>query len=68
MEGSAEMRRVTKEEFFSAIGFMNVHPQIQPGPYPYTSLWKRASDRFVVGKSMGVLVGGTVKQNYFLTT
>ena len=60
------MRAVTKEEFYAAVGRLNVHPQIQPGPYPYTSLWKTISERRVVGKSVGRYVGGLTTQDYFL--
>lgn len=60
------MRPVTKDEFYAAIGNLNVHPQIQPGPYPYTSLWKRLDNRNVIGKSVGVRDGGMVRQEYYL--
>lgn len=60
------MRPVTKEQFYDAIGRLNVHPQIQPGPYPYTSTWKMLSDRRVVGKSVGRRLGGTTVNDYFL--
>lgn len=66
MEGGAGMRPVTKEQFYAAIGHLNVHPQIQPGPYPYTSLWKHLNGSGVVGKSVGVRDGGMVRQEYFL--
>ena len=67
MEGGAVVRPVSKERFYAAIGRLNVHPQIQPGPYPYTSLWKTLDgSRTIVGKSVGVRDGGTVKQEYFL--
>lgn len=57
------MRAVTKEQFFAALGGLNVHPQIQPGPYPYTSLWKLADSRTVVGRTVGKAGGGC---DYFL--
>ena len=67
MEGGAGMRPVTKEQFYAAIGHLNVHPQIQPGGYPYTSIWKMLDgSRVVVGKSVGVRDGGMVRQEYYL--
>lgn len=44
-------REVTRDEFFRCIGPLNVHPHIQPGPYPYTSIW-RTPDRTEIGKSV----------------
>jgi len=61
------MRRVTTEQFYAAVGPLNVYPQIQPGPYPYTSIWKTMDvSRAVIGKSVGVREGGTVGQEYYL--
>ena len=38
-------KQVTKDEFYKHIyeNNMDVHPYIQPGPYPYTSHWKKPS-------------------------
>ena len=50
-------REVSKDTFFAAIGPLNVHPQIQPGPWPYTSLFKLPSGR-VMGKTVNFLPPG----------
>jgi len=60
------VRPVTKAQFYAAIGPLNVYAQIQPGPYPYTSLWKHSNGSGVVGKSVGVREGGLVRQEYYL--
>lgn len=55
------MRKVTKEEFFSAIGSKNVHPQIQNGDWPYWSLWKGLDSYTrdtVYGKTANVFKNG----------
>ncbi len=67
---SNNWQEVTKEEFYSRIyeGKLNVHPQIQPGNYPYTSVFKSPAGR-VFGKSVGYYVEGTrmeEKQYYIL--
>ncbi len=41
---------VTKDEFYAAMGRMDVHPQ-PVGPYPYTSLFKTKSGE-VLGKAV----------------
>ena len=43
---------VSKDAFYATVGKLDVHPSIQPGAYPYTSLWKLRSGQ-VVGKSVG---------------
>jgi hypothetical protein len=62
------MKQVTTEEFYKAIGPLDVHPSIQPGPYPYTSLWKlrQRPDGAPLGKSVGRRVGGLVVTDYYL--
>lgn len=55
------MRKVTKEEFFRKVGFLNVHPQIQNGAYPYWSIWKSLDYRDngkVFGKTVDVYTNG----------
>lgn len=47
------MRKISKDEFYKMVGPLDVHPSIQPGPWPYTSLWKLRNTREVVGKSVG---------------
>ena len=47
------MRPVTKEEFYTKVGPLNVHASIQPGPWPYTAVWKiQAADYRTIGKSV----------------
>lgn len=64
-EYKPQWRQVAAKQFFEAIGHGDVHPQIQPGPFPYTSLWKTKEGR-VVGKSTGEREGGLIKQSWFL--
>jgi len=59
------MKPVTKEEFYKQVGPLDVHPSIQPGPYPYTSLWKLRHGQ-TVGKSVGRIEGGLAVTDYFL--
>ena len=47
------MRSVTKDEFYAFLGNRDVHPLIQPGPYPYISIWKLRYGGEVVGKIVG---------------
>lgn len=61
------MRAVTKDEFFAAIGTLDVHPQIQPGPHPYTSLWKMRYGGGIVGKSVGRFEQGRSWNDYFVS-
>jgi hypothetical protein len=45
--------QISRDEFFSTVGKMNVHPQIQPPEkYPYISLWKTPMGQ-VTGKTVG---------------
>jgi hypothetical protein len=46
------MREVAKADFYARVGPLNVYASIQPGRWPYTSLWK-ISGSGVVGKSIG---------------
>ena len=48
-------REVSPKEFFDTIGQLNVHPQIQPGRYPYISLWQTP---------MGHVKGRSVSQEF----
>ncbi len=50
-ENNGESRPVSKDEFFSSVGQMDVHPQIQPGPYPWEAHWKTPG-RLTRGKSV----------------
>lgn len=56
------MRPVTREEFFGPIYArkLDVHPSIQPGPWPYTSIWRfpRNPGSRPYGKSVGRVNGG----------
>lgn len=57
------MKQVPKDQFYAAMNPLDVHPSIQPGRWPYTSLWKeRHSDR-IRGKSVGHTDGTS---DYFL--
>jgi hypothetical protein len=48
-----EWREVSLDEFYAAVGPLNVHPQIQPpATYPYTELWKTPTGR-VMGRTVG---------------
>ncbi len=59
------MKPVTAEQFYAFMNPLDVHPSIQPGPWPYTSLWKlrRNSDGAPLGKSIGRKDGSS---EYFL--
>lgn len=62
------MKPVSQEEFFAPIKQgLDVHPSIQPGPWPYTSVWKYPRDpsRKPYGKSVcrGGAMGGS---DYFV--
>lgn len=54
-----EWREVSEDDFFAEMNPKDVHPTIQPGPYPYTSLW-RTRDGKAVGKSVGRIDEGTM--------
>jgi hypothetical protein len=62
------MRQVTVTEFYKVMGPIDVHPSIQPGPYPYTSIWKlrQRPDSAALGKSVGRREGGLTVTDYFL--
>lgn len=65
------MRQVTQEQFFAALKAdpRDIMPSIQPGPYPYTSLWQDQRSRFgtAFGKSVGRLINpGVTTTDYFL--
>ena len=64
------MRQVTKDQFYAAVGPLNVHPSIQPGSWPYTSLWKlQSGDQRTVGKTVGRLEQpGKAATDYYLAT
>ena len=57
-----DWRKVSKEEFFDSVKELNVHPEIQQGKFPYTSLWKTPIG--IVGKTVGVPPNGD--NQYFL--
>jgi hypothetical protein len=58
-------KEVTKAEFFRVIGTMDVHPSIQSGKYPYTSIWQ-TPQRSAIGKSVGSMEGGREQTAWFL--
>jgi hypothetical protein len=51
-----EWKEVGAIEFYDVMGPLNIHPEIQPGRYPYTALWKTPLGEVrgeTVGKSDG---------------
>lgn len=60
------MKKVSKEEFFAAIGPRDVHPTITNDKYPYKADWKTRIGRQVVGRSEGFVKDGVAGTNYFL--
>lgn len=56
------MREVTKEQFYEPIydKRLNVHPHIQPGPFPYKTIWKYQ------GTLEGKIYGRSDGTKYFL--
>lgn len=59
------MKPVTKDQFYAAMNPLDVHPSIQPGRWPYTSLWRlrQNPDGQPLGKSVSRADGST---EYFL--
>lgn len=53
-----EFFEVTAKAFYDRIGPLDVNPYIQPGKYPYTSLWILRDWRTVIGKSVGFIPEG----------
>lgn len=61
------MRAVSKDQFYKAIGNLNVHPTIVTDKYPYTSEWRMLDgQRALIGKSVGRMDGGSAVTDYFL--
>lgn len=60
------MRRVTKDEFYREIGNKDAVPQIQPGHYPYTSVFKLRYGGGELGRIVGKTEGGLDVNDYFL--
>jgi hypothetical protein len=60
------MTKVTKDEFWAHIFGLtvDVHPRIQPGPYPYTSVFLDRHNR-VYGQIVGAVVNGQSVSTYF---
>jgi hypothetical protein len=56
-------KQVSKEQFFSTVGKLDVHPTIINSKYPYTSDWK-LRDGKVVGRSVGQENVGWLADNY----
>lgn len=65
------MKQVSEAEFFERImkDKLDVHPSIQPGPYPYTSVWEfpKQPGKPAYGKSVGRIQGGLLVMDYFVT-
>lgn len=64
------MREVSKEAFYAPIydRWLNVHPNIQPTSFPYTSFWKYqgAAHGKIYGKTVDRVRGGVTVTSYFL--
>jgi len=58
------MRQVTKDDFYAAMGPLNVHPTITNDKWPYTSDWMVG--RVVVGRTVGRLEGPFERKDYYL--
>lgn len=67
MEGGGGVRAVTAERFFAVVKPLDVVASIQPGAYPYTSIWKLRYGGHVVGKSVGRMDGGLTVTDYYLS-
>ena len=60
-------RPVSKEQFYAAMGPLNVHPQIVDDKYPYTTEWRSQNNgRLIVGKSIWKIENGVQVTDYFL--
>jgi hypothetical protein len=61
------VRQVSKDEFYKAVGPLNVHPNIVTG-WPYTSEWRLQNDmaRTLIGKTILRQEGGQLLTDYFL--
>lgn len=71
---SLDLREVTHEEFFAAIGQTDAHPSILPGSYPYTSAFLTRQGGHYMGREIGRIVGtgdytgdGDKDSRYYLT-
>lgn len=67
MEGGADVRRVTKDEFYRGIGNRDAVPHILPGPYPYASVFKLRYGGSELGRIVGRTEGGLTVNEYFLS-
>ncbi len=59
----AQLKPVSKDEFFKRIGGLDVHPSFVNDRYPYTSEWRIRQSRTLVGQSVGHTDGS---HDYFL--
>lgn len=61
------MRQVTKEEFYAAVGSLNVHPKIVSG-FPYECRWIFLNNPHgpLSGKTVDRIEGGLIARDYFL--
>ena len=61
------MRPVTEEEFYAAVGPLNVHPRIK-GQWPYTCHWVYLDNPHghLFGKTVDRVEGGLTVTDYFM--
>lgn len=63
------MNTVTKEQFFAKINPLNVAGHIQPGPHPYTTVFKlQAGFQQTIGKTVDRYEGGRIVTDYYLAS
>jgi len=63
----SEMRQVSRDEFYKALGALDVHPHIQPPErYPYRSVWELRQSRQTMGETVGRDENGKLLTDYFL--
>lgn len=61
------MRKVSKDDFYAAVGTLNVSPQIVSG-FPYTCRWIFLDNPHgaLFGKTVDRIEGGLTATDYFL--
>lgn len=58
------MTKVSRDEFYKAVGPLNVHPHIVTS-FPYTSDWQLPT-RQTIGRSVDRVEGGLIVTDYYL--
>lgn len=64
------MRKVTKDEFYKAVGPQNVHPRVDVSTFKdemHVSTWEHLETRAVVGMTKSSSWGRTDLNEYYLT-